>query len=126
MASKRILVIDDEELLTKTFSLLLEKNGYEVYTAKNGLDAQVMAEDESFDLIISDVRMPGINGVETVREIQETLKVKSRAPIPIIFITGYADSKMEAEAKSLNPLAYLHKPFNNEELLQTVRKALGK
>ena len=71
---KRILVIDDEELLIKTFDRLLEKQGYEVYTVKNGADAIVMVEEEQFDLIITDIRMPGDDGVETIKKIDEIQK----------------------------------------------------
>ena len=83
---KRILVIDDEEILTKTFSRLLERNGYDVYIAKNGEDAQTIAEEERIDLIISDIRMPGLNGVETIKAIQ-IATTNREEQIPIIFIT---------------------------------------
>ena len=117
----KILVIDDEEILTKTFARLLEQHGYEVYVAKNGGDAQVMAEELDFDLLIADIRMPGENGVETVKAIRADAK---NAKIHVIFITGYADEKLESEAKRLKPLAYLCKPFDNTELLRLVHQGL--
>ena len=58
--AKNILIIDDEELIIKSLKKLLEKNGYSVFIAKNGQDALVMAEEESFDLIVADIRMPGV------------------------------------------------------------------
>ena len=122
---KKILVIDDEEILTKTFSRLLERSGYEVYTAKNGQDAQIMVEDEKFDLIICDIRMPGLNGVETVRKIKEILEARGSDVTPVIFIAGYADVKLESEAWSLKPIAYLYKPFDNFELLRIVEKGVS-
>ena len=121
--AKSILVIDDEELLTRTFTLLLERNGYQVYVAKNGQDAQVMAEEEPFDLIISDIRMPGPDGVETVKAIRASAEGHRRST-PVIFITGYADEKTEQQAKQLQPVAYLFKPFDNAELLGLVQKCL--
>ena len=124
--SKRILVIDDEELLTRTFSKLLEKQGYQVYTAKNGSDAEVMVEEEDFDLVICDIRMPGKNGVETVKSIQNVRESSSKEEIPIIFITGFADEKIEEEARKLNPIAYLMKPFDVQELLGIVQKKISK
>ena len=123
--AKKILIIDDEEILTKSFSLLLERNGYEVYTAKNGQDAQIMAEEEPFDLIICDIRMPGINGVETIKAIRSVGGAEQSKDIPVVFITGYADEKLEKEAQELNPLDYLYKPFDNEQILEKVRGALG-
>ncbi len=122
--SKKILVVDDEEILIKTMNRLLEKQGYQVYTAKNGVDAQVLIEEESFDLIISDIRMPGQNGIETIKSIQEFLRNK-KDEIPVIFITGFADEKMENEAKKLKPIAYLTKPFDTKELIQIIQQNIG-
>ena len=79
--SKKILIIDDEEILTKTFSILLEKNGYEVYTAKNGQDAQTMAEEEDFDLILCDIRMPGQDGVTIAKRISAIRKKQEKQEI---------------------------------------------
>ncbi len=123
--SKKILVVDDEELLMGTLPKLLEKNGYEVYKVRNGADALVMIDEEDFDLIITDVRMPGVDGVKTMKTIDESLKTNKKLPIPVIFITGYADEKLEAEARKMNPIAYLFKPFHNQEILDLVRKAIG-
>lgn len=72
--AKKILVIDDEEILTKSFSMLLEKSGYETYTAKNGQDAEILIESEDINLVICDIRMPGKNGIETVGAIKKLLK----------------------------------------------------
>jgi DNA-binding response OmpR family regulator len=120
----RILIIDDEELLTKTFSRLLEKTGYEVLVAKNGQDALVMAENEDFHLVICDIRMPGLGGVETIRAMRNLSNGITSANVPVIFITGFADEKTETEANGLKPAAYLYKPFDNKELLTIVNRCL--
>lgn len=124
MSGKKILVIDDEELITQTLAKALEKSGYEVLIAKTGSDAAVMSEEEDFDLIISDIRMPGLNGVETVRHVVEAMKGMKKKEVPIIFMTGYADEKVEAQARKLSPLAYIYKPFDYIEFLNHVKKAL--
>jgi CheY-like chemotaxis protein len=121
---KQILMIDDEELLVKTFSILLQKSGHEVYVAKNGDDAIAMTEEEKFDLIICDIRMPGINGVETVKAIRKAAGDNSNREVPVIFITGFADQKTESDANELAPLGYLYKPFDNAELLDLVNAGL--
>ncbi len=113
---KRILVIDDEELIIKSLSRLLEKNGYEVFIAKNGQDALVMIEVEDFDLIIADMKMPGMNGAETVERIYKTKK------IPVIFITGYADEDLKKRADALAPVAYIYKPFDIGELVGKIKQ----
>ncbi len=123
--AKHILVIDDEELLVKTMIRLLEKSGYEVYAVKNGIDAQAIIEEEEFDLVISDIRMPGINGVETVRNIQKILESNRKKRIPVIFITGFADETIAGEANKLNPIAYFYKPFDTVELLNVVKSRIG-
>ena len=120
---KRILIVDDEELLTRTFVSLLEKKGYEVMVATKGQDAVEMVREDDFDLVICDIRMPGISGAETVRRIQEITKVRAKEP-KIIFITGYADIVGEKEAKDLHPEAYIEKPFNVDDLLAEIKKAL--
>src|SRR3972149_4172768 len=111
---KKILVIDDEELLVRTMNRLLETSGYDVYTVKSANDAQAMAEGEDFDLIISDIRIPGKNGVEIVKTIQNLRVSSGKKIIPVIFVTGFADEAIEKEAKKLNPIAYFLKPFDNE------------
>lgn len=123
---KRILVIDDEELLIRSMALLIEKSGFQVYTAKNASDAEVMIEEENFNLIICDIRMPGKNGVEIIKSIQGFLTSKKRQKVPIIFITGFADEKIEQEAKMLKPAGYLMKPFGIQELMQVIKENLAK
>ena len=121
---KKILVIDDEEILTRTFVRLLEKAGYEVFVAKSGRDAVDVAEAESLDLILCDIRMPGMDGIETIRKVRETIQKKGSVQPPEIFITGYADEKDEGRAKELQPAAYVRKPFDNAELLDRIKNIL--
>ena len=125
MRRKKILVIDDEELVIRSLSKLLEKNGYTVFLAKNGQDALVMVEEERFDLIIADIRMPGMNGVEAMHSINESLEKQNIKNTPVIFITGYADEKIEKMAEAFNPLAYIYKPFDISELVEKVKNTLG-
>lgn len=121
--AKKILVIDDEELIIKSLSRLLEKSGYDTCVVKNGQDALIVSEEEDFDLIVADIRMPGINGVETVKSIYEKAEGKGRR-IPVIFITGYADGEVEKEAAALDPAAYIYKPFDIKELVDKVKEVL--
>jgi len=123
--AKKILIVDDEELIIKTLTRLLEKEKYEVLVAKSGQDALAMVEEEDFDLIIADIRMPGINGVETVRGIHDILKTKQHEKTPVIFITGYADENMEKEARTLMPIDYIYKPFDMPDLLNKIKEAMA-
>lgn len=121
---KKILLLDDEDLIIKSFEKLLSKKGYEVIVVDNGLAAVEIAENKEFDLIISDIRMPWLNGIETVQELIDTFRSKQLQPPPIIFITGYADQTCEEQAKALDPVAYLNKPVDIQEFLEVVQKAL--
>lgn len=122
--AKKILVIDDEELIIRSLSKLLEKNGYEVLIAKNGQDALAMADEEAFDLIVADIRMPGMNGVETMQSLYENLEKRNLERTPTIFITGYADEEMKQKAKTLKPVAYIYKPFDIPELVDKIKEVL--
>ena len=120
---KKILVIDDEEILTQTFTRLLEKVGYEVYAARNGQDAIAMAEEENFNLIVCDMRMPGTNGVETIKVIRASSEGNSN--IPVIFVTGFADEAMMVQAEQIKPMAYFYKPFDSSEILKLIKESVG-
>ena len=120
----KIMVIDDEELLTRTFARMLERQDYEVWVASRPEDALAMAEKEDFDLVLCDIRMPGKNGVETIREIQSQRLANQRGRLPVIFLTGYADIKLEKEAETLEPVAYIFKPFDTGKLLELIRSTV--
>ena len=122
--AKKILIIDDEELIIKSLKKLIEKNGFEVIVAKNGQDALVVTEDEQFDLIIADIRMPGMNGVETVNSIYNNLQNNKSKRVPTIFITGFADEAMHQKAKELMPVAYIYKPFDIADFVDRIKKVL--
>lgn len=121
--SKKILVIDDEEILTATFVKLLETAGYFVLVASRGEDAVVMVEEDNFDLVICDIRMPGQDGVRTIQKIK---KLQGKTDMPVIFITGYADEALEKEANRLNPVAYIYKPFDAFKLLDLIKKVVSR
>jgi CheY-like chemotaxis protein len=122
--NKKILVIDDEELIIRSLVKLLEKYKLEVFVAKSGQDALIMSEEISFDLIISDIRMPGINGIEAVTAIFKYLEETNQEKPSVIFITGYVDKELEKEARRLNPVAYILKPFSIAALVENVQKIL--
>ena len=121
---KKILVIDDEEFVTESLKKLLKKSGYEVEIAKSGNEAVQKVQEADFDLIVSDIRMPDMNGVETIKMIRECLKQNAKPMVPEIFITGYASKDNLEEAKKLKVADYLYKPFNIKDFLEIVKKNL--
>ena len=125
MSSKRgkILVIDDDGLVLQTARKLLEREGYHTTPCSNGETALNLIEKEDFDIVLCDIRMPRLDGIETAGKIRSFLKAKRRAAIPIIFFTGYADDKAYEEAKRLGDV--LLKPYDIQELFTLVKRHLG-
>ena len=120
--SKKILVIDDDNLVLKTFESLLRRAGYEVISASCYDDALKAFGSSQFDLVLSDIRMPGKNGVEAVSEIQSTLIKSGKKDLPIIFITGYAKDSIQLNAEFIGEV--LTKPVDSTHLLMTIREYL--
>ena len=123
--AKKILVIDDEELVTKSLKNLLKKKGYLVFIASNYQEAMEGVKGNDFDLIVSDIRMAGEDGIEIVKNIRSYLKENNKGMIPEILITGYASEDKYQSAIELGVHAYLNKPFDIKEFLETVREALN-
>ncbi|MCD5390469.1 sigma-54 dependent transcriptional regulator [candidate division NPL-UPA2 bacterium] len=114
----KILVVDDEENMRKSLKALLGTEGYEVRTASSGEEAIRVAGDEVFPLLITDLRLDGMDGMDAYRAIKE------RSPRTLaIIITGHASLKSAIEAIRLGAYDYLVKPFKPEEILLTVRRA---
>lgn len=123
--AKKILLIDDDKLILMTLKRLLAKEGYKITTALNGMAALRHIQEAEFDLIISDIKMPNMDGVETVKKIREYLVKNNKKPIPEIFITAYAKEEIYQMALSLKAAGYIEKPFDIKALLQAVRKIIG-
>ncbi len=120
MKKKKILIVEDNPDLSKVLELLL-KSPYETITAKNGEEAVDMAFTEAPDLIIMDLMMHGMNGLEAIRLIRQVPKTRS---IPIIAITGGLSNTIEDECSRIGCDDYLAKPFTAAELSSRITKLL--
>lgn len=116
---KKILVIDDDELFLETLERLLASHGFQVSTARSGMEAIELVRRDCFDLIISDVRMPEMDGIETLKKIKEQ-DPRSRS----IVMTGYASDTAAIQALKLGADDYINKPFHLDEFLESVRRSL--
>lgn len=116
--AKNILVIDDDGMVTKSLCNLLNNKGFLADALDNGFDAIEKVKDTHIDLVVVDIRMPQIDGVETVKKIKEILKSKNKPDIPVIFITGYSDAKANIDAKELGKVIF--KPFDNQQILESI------
>ena len=120
---KSILLIDDDSLVLRTVTQLLEKQGYFVHAFGDAREAIQNAMEEDFDLVITDIRMPHLDGFQTIRYMRELRAKQQRSDIPEIFITGYSEDYKE-KAGELKPHALIFKPFNLNEFLSVVKSAL--
>lgn len=123
--AKNILLVDDDKLVLMTLKRLLSREGYNVVTALNGQAALRRVEENNFDLIISDIKMPVMDGIEAIKKIREYLARNGKNLLPEIFITAYAEEHMYQDALALNAAGYIEKPFDVKTLVQTVKKAIG-
>jgi DNA-binding response OmpR family regulator len=114
----RILVVDDEPRYIRAIQVNLEASGYKVLTAHNGQTAIELAANEEPDLILLDIRMPGLDGYEVCRRIREF------SAAPIIMLTALAESANKVKGLDMGADDYVTKPFSADELLARVRAAL--
>ncbi len=115
-----ILIVDDEKNYLVVLEALLGSEGYETVTALNAKSAISTAEEADLDLIITDMKMPGMSGMELLE------KIKSMKPeLPVIMMTAFGTIEMAVEAMRKGAYDYIQKPFENEQLKLTVKKALN-
>ena len=115
----RILVVDDEDIIRVLLTEILTEDGYEIVTAPDGRDAIEILEREQFDLIISDMVMPGMNGIEV---LQAAFRIDPH--YQIIMITGYPSVETAVRLVNLGAADYITKPFNVDLIRVTVAKVL--
>jgi len=115
----RILIVDDEAGMREFLSILLEREGFEVACAKDGQEALDAVRKGHFDLIISDLKMPAVDGVRLLDGVQ-----KLRPETPVILITAHASAESAIEAMKLGAFDYLTKPFRVEEIRPIIARAL--
>jgi two-component system, OmpR family, KDP operon response regulator KdpE len=118
MSSGRILVVDDDPQIRRVMRVTLSGHGYEVDDARNGESAQEKLRENRFDLVLLDMNMPGIGGLETCRAI------RSHSEIAIIMLTVRDDETDKIQALDAGADDYVTKPFNPPELLARIRAAL--
>ncbi len=114
-----ILIVDDEKNYLVVLESLLGLEGYEILTARDGYDALRLVNETDLDLVITDMKMPGMNGMELLEKCK-----KIKPELPVIMMTAFGTIEMAVEAMRKHAYDYIRKPFENEELKLTVKKAL--
>lgn len=117
---KSILVVDDDAMNLRRAAHVLEKDSFEVVLAKSGAEGLAKVKENPVDLILLDIEMPEMNGIETFRKMQE-----KNINVPVIFLTASGDRKNVIEAIKLGAVGYIKKPFVPSDLLERVSKALA-
>ena len=125
MKHKRILVIDDDPLVRRTLQLLLQQAGYTVDSAADGQQGLEKLPEGHFDLVMTDVRMPGMDGFAVLRAIREYCEAEHRPPFTEVVLTGFNDIHALESAQSLGIKHFVLKPFDTDELLDEVHRLLA-
>jgi DNA-binding NtrC family response regulator len=115
----RVMIVDDEEVLRDVLEVVLRREEFDVVLAASGEEALSLLDTEDVDLIILDVMLPGISGIDTLRAIRI-----SNPALPVVVITAFSSIDGAIEAMKFGAFHYIPKPFKNEEVILTVNKAL--
>jgi len=121
MRDKPILIVDDEKNIRLTLSTSLEVLGVETDSAEDGKEALVKLREKEFGLILLDIRMPGVDGMEVLRQVRE-----SRPDIRIIILTAYGTIELAVEAMKLGAVDFIQKPFVPEQIRERVARAMSR
>jgi EAL domain-containing protein (putative c-di-GMP-specific phosphodiesterase class I) len=116
--STSLLLVDDDEAVLKMTTRLLERRGYRVVACSNGADALACLQRETFDCMVSDIQMPGIDGVRLLRAVRDL-----DLDLPVVLVTGNPDVETAASAVEYGAFQYLIKPVGNDRLDQMVERA---
>lgn len=110
-ATKRVLVVDDDPVVGMSFERVLWPKGYAVITASNGEAAFERLAAEDYDMVYTDIKMPGLSGIEVARRIRA-----SRPWLPVVIVTGYGTEENEKEARDIGVADFIHKPLSPEAI----------
>jgi CheY-like chemotaxis protein len=118
-ALHKVLVVDDDPVVGKSFDRVLSGKGYAVITARNGQEALNKLETENYDVVFTDIKMPGMNGLEVAE------RVKAKRPwLPVVIVTGYGTPANEARAEAAGVCGFLRKPLSPDMIEESAQKAL--
>jgi two-component system, chemotaxis family, chemotaxis protein CheY len=118
-----ILTVDDSASIRQAIKIALSGEGYSVTEAVNGAEGLEKGSAGGFDLIVTDLNMPVMDGLAMIRELR---KRPAGAGVPILFLTTESDAEIKQEAKAAGATGWLTKPFDPEQLVRVVKKVLAK
>jgi DNA-binding NtrC family response regulator len=116
----KILIVDDEPDILELLEMIIgERTPHQVVTTNNPLEVPPLLKGEPFDLLITDLRMPGLNGMDLIRETK-----KIDPDIPVIVITAYGSSQSAEESITEGAYDYITKPFRKDQIIITINRAM--
>ena len=118
-----ILTVDDSASIRQTIKIALTSEGYTLSEAVDGADGLKKADAGAFDLIVTDLNMPIMDGLTMIRELR---KKPAYSGVPILFLTTESDANMKAQAKAAGATGWLTKPFVPDQLVKVVNKVLAR
>lgn len=118
-----ILTVDDSASVRMAIRIALSGAGYTVSEASDGADGLAKARSQRFDMIVTDLNMPRMDGLTMIRELR---KLPNQSGIPIIFVTTESDGEIKAQAKAAGATGWLVKPFQSDQIVRIARKVLGR
>jgi two-component system, chemotaxis family, chemotaxis protein CheY len=119
---KTILTVDDSASIRQMVKITLTAAGYNVVEADDGRDGLAKAKANAINMVVTDLNMPGMNGLELIRELRQLPPYRG---IPIVFLTTESDDGLKQQAKAAGATGWITKPFKQEQLLAVARKLLG-
>ena len=119
LSKNRLLVVDDEDLLRSSLVKLLTMEGYSVLSAPDGNEALRLIKENKFQLIITDLKMPGMSGMELIEEVR-----KLSPDTKVVILTAHGEWNTYLEAMEKGAFEYLNKPINKDDLFYAVKRAL--
>jgi len=118
-AIRKVLVVDDDPVVGKSFDRVLSGKGYAVITARNGEEALSKLRSETYDVVFTDIKMPGMSGLEVAERLKET-----QPWLPVVIVTGYGTDANQARARAAGVSGFLQKPLSPEMIEGSAQQAL--
>lgn len=122
MADKKILAVDDSVSIRTSISFVLKQEGYDITEAVDGVDGLAKAKADKFNLVITDINMPNMDGIEMIKQLRQTEGYKFT---PIIALTTESQESKMQEGKAAGATGWIVKPFTSEKLIAIVKKIIG-
>ena len=116
----KVLVVDDDRIVGQSFDRVLTQKGYEVSTALSGQEALDKLGSNGYDLVFTDIKMPGMDGIEVAKRVKEM-----NPWLPVVVVTGYGSAENEARAEEVGVQGFLHKPLSPEVIEWITQKTLS-